>query len=615
MELTNGQSHESPNDPILDELRAVSDEKSEVYELPKSFQRHSDGYIYFHPKDEEKNPFKVCSDIRVIATTCDADHQNWGLLLRFTDGQKHEHDLVIPNSLMSGDGGELRGQLMNEGMYISPNGPARQKVLELLLSFKPQRHIKCVTRLGWHDDEAFVFPDSTVSEKGRDIEILIQNTDRSVNKFRTAGTLEQWQKEIAANCRGNSRLMFALSASFAASLLPIAEETSGGFHFHGGSSTGKTTTLFVAGSVWGGDNRKGFLETWRGTANGLEAVAESHNHSILLLDEISQVSPHEVGTIVYNLANGFGKVRMSRTISVRKRVEWNLLMLSSGEKTLSQMVSSVGGHIVGGQDTRFVNIPVDAGADLGIFEDLHGYTTPGQLAQHLSNQSKKTFGTPIRAFIQSVCDNRALVKQRLEQAKEVFNSLPEMESAGGEVFRVGNRFALALAAGCLAAEFGVLDWTAKEIRECCIRIFREWIADRGTSGAYDVAHGVREVQSFIRQNGSRFQSMVPVLHPRTGEPIEEKSVRDRAGFYRVADDGSNEFLIFSEVFSDVICKGNQPLSVARELERRGLLKKGRESRSLLQRLVLPDGLGRQRVYVISLEEAEENDTIGVLNKF
>ena len=163
-------------------------------------------------------------------------------------------------SSLSGDGAECRARLMDSGLIVSPNNRARQLLLQYILTANPKKHVLCVNQLGWHDD-AFVLPDTTISandaENKAEKDFLLQNVDRMANKFRPNGTLTEWQDNIARFCVGNSKLMFAVCTAFAAAILPIAEEMSGGFHLHGTSSTGKTTALLVAGSVWGGDKRKG----------------------------------------------------------------------------------------------------------------------------------------------------------------------------------------------------------------------------------------------------------------------------------------------------------------------------------------------------------------------
>ena len=52
------------------------------------------------------------------------------------------------------------------------------------------------------------------------------------------------------------KVVFGISAGFAAPLLQIAGQESGGLHFVGSSRSGKTTILHVAGSIWGGGGGK-----------------------------------------------------------------------------------------------------------------------------------------------------------------------------------------------------------------------------------------------------------------------------------------------------------------------------------------------------------------------
>ena len=99
-------------------------------------------------------------------------------------------------------------------------------------------------------------------------------------------------------------MLFAVSLAFAAPLLaPLAVEN-GGFHIFGPSSCGKSTALRVAASVYGGPD---YITTWRATDNGLEGTAAAHNDTLLIMDEMGQVSPNIVGDVVYMLANGEGK--------------------------------------------------------------------------------------------------------------------------------------------------------------------------------------------------------------------------------------------------------------------------------------------------------------------
>src|SRR6185312_3128478 len=105
---------------------------------------------------------------------------------------------------------------------------------------------------------------------------VLQTTQALPHAFREAGTIDDWRHEIVRYAVGNSRLGLAIAAAFAAPLIEVAGEESGGINFQGGSRLGKSTALRVAGSVWGGGGLQGYIRQWRGTANGLEGVAAQH---------------------------------------------------------------------------------------------------------------------------------------------------------------------------------------------------------------------------------------------------------------------------------------------------------------------------------------------------
>ncbi len=576
-------------------------------DLPKNYVLTGRGICYRGvDRNQEPTETFICSPLKITAKTSNADNESWGRRLEFEDARHFKHDLVIPMSLLSGDGAELRSRLMDCGLTIDPAPDARQKFLRFILTSEPKKHIRCVNQTGWHDG-AFVLPDEVITSNGNRDSLLLQNIDRAANKYKTSGTLAEWQENIARYCVGNSRLMFAVSTAFAASLLPIAEEGGGGFHLIGTSSTGKTTALFVAGSVWGGRSNKGFLDTWKATGNGLEAVAEMHNHSLLLLDEINEVDAKGVGEIVYALSNGFGKSRMNKDITARRKAEWLLLFLSSGEQTLEQKMQSIGERTRGGQQARFVNIEADAGKGLGLYEDLHGFTSANQLAEHLSTMSRKVYGSAIRYFLKKVCENRQLVEARIKESRQMFTSKLQLQDASGEVFRVAARFSLVTVAGILATEFGITNWQTADVIACGERLFSEWLDTRGTIGSYDTEQGVKQVLSFIAQHGSsRFQSF-ETKRDQYGNDLSER-IQNRAGFKRDCPGGEVEYLILRDIFEREICRGFSSGAIAKELDRRGYLRRGTENQSLQRRIKLPE-LGRERVYVLVSDGVNGGDEV------
>ncbi|MBF0263072.1 MAG: DUF927 domain-containing protein [Magnetococcales bacterium] len=208
--------------------------------------------VYFLPPadgDEQPEPVWLCDPLHVTARTRDNGQNNHGRLLEFDDPDGHHHAWAMPMSLLAGDGSELRSILLSKGLSLSTLRKGRDLLADYLQRARPDAVARCVERVGWHGG-AFVLPGRTIGENSE--RVLLQTGDAEQSGFESSGTLEEWQREVAAKCAGNSRLVFAVSTAFASPLLDLAGAESGGFHFVGQSSNGKTTSLAAAVSVWGG---------------------------------------------------------------------------------------------------------------------------------------------------------------------------------------------------------------------------------------------------------------------------------------------------------------------------------------------------------------------------
>jgi putative DNA primase/helicase len=190
----------------------------------------------------------VCSRLDVLAETRDTAGQSWGRLLAIRTREGQVNQWAMPMSMLAGSGEGYRAELLNLGLEVAPGTKARNYLQEYISTTHPTERARCVDRLGWHGS-AFVLPDRTFGGDSSE-RVLYQTGAHQDHQFNSSGSLSEWQ-DMAKLAVGNSRLAFAISSAFAAPLLHLAGAESGGFHFRGGSSTGKTTALLVAGSVWG----------------------------------------------------------------------------------------------------------------------------------------------------------------------------------------------------------------------------------------------------------------------------------------------------------------------------------------------------------------------------
>jgi len=535
------------------------------------FRLIDEGVLYIDP-DPEKEPLKICGRLQIVALTRDAKGNGWGRLLEWTDAEGRKHTWAIPMSLLAGDGNEYRAQLLDGGLIISPGRKVRDLLTTYIQTASTKAKRLSVSRVGWQGD-SFVLPAETIGPEIAE-SIIFQSPYETEYLLDEVGTLDEWRQNVGRFCSGNSRLVFAASCAFAGPLLALAGAESGGVHFVGESSTGKSTTLYVAGSVLGGGGRTGFVQSWRATMNGLEAVADTHNDLTLILDELSQLDPREAADVAYLLANGRGKSRMSRGILPRKVCGWRLLFLSAGEITLADHAQTAGRRVRGGAEVRLLNIDVDAGAGMGIFENIHCADSPDVFAQQIRLAALRFYGTPLRAWLRWLVSNRAAIERALKSFQSDFLKQHVPQNASGEVYRAAQRFAVIAAAGELATEAGITGWLPGDGTNAAVRCLQAWIARRGTAGPAETAAMISQVRRFLEAHGSsRFQV---IRHPssagRDDNPDEAQVVRDRAGFRRRnPDNDETEYLILQETFKTEVCSGHDYRQVRKVLKERGHL--------------------------------------------
>lgn len=567
--------------------------------LAQQFEMRPDG-LWWLQKAQGKYDMLVCGPIAAVARTRDQHGENWGILLTWQDQDGRRHEWPMPRALLAGGGDAVREYLLSRGLYVSPEMQARQALMKWLSIVAPSAGARCVGQVGWHDGEAgkvFVMPDAVIGEVNGE-RMILQSLGSVVHAFNTAGSIEDWRREVGALCPGNTRLILAVAAAFAAPLLHLTGDESGGVNFQGGSRIGKSTTLRVAGSVWGG-GPQGYIRNWRSTANGLESVAAAHSDAMLALDELGQLDPREAGEVAYMLANGAGKARAGRDGTARQSLYWRLLILSTGETSLAELAQEGGRRAKAGQEVRVVDVPADAGGGMGLFEDLHGAENADSFARRIKDASSRYYGTPIRAFLAGVIARLSQDKDSLHdwlskrRAEFVARHVPA--GATGQVLSVAGRFSLIASGGELASELGVTGWDAGVVDWAVGLCFKEWLERRGSVGNREDETGISQVRSFIEAHGaSRFERWDSNRSDLAGEIANPEKVINRAGFKRLNEAGVWEYFIPAEIFKGEICKGLDSRQVARVLVERGFMVPGTAGK-VARSLSVP-GYGRLRLY-------------------
>jgi len=442
-----------------------------------------------------------------------------------------------------------------------------------------------------------VLPDRALG--GSDL-IVYQTSSEIRAAVRRKGSLEEWRERVAKPSVGNTRIVLAIAAAFAAPLLGPLQLEGAGVHFRGSSSIGKTTALIVAGSVWGGPRDQGGLngykQSWQATANAIEGLAQAHCDLPLCLDELSLVRGEDAARVGYQLASGIGRGRASTSGLPAARLEWRVFLISTGEISLADKIADARTpqRHMAGQAVRLIDLAADAGTGFGLFDhapELAGKHNGGTakdrgdaLARSLLDAAQSCFGTAGPAFVEAFIADR---EESLIQARDLINLFAERHAAGldGQVQRVARTFGLLAAAGELAIAYDVLPWTAGEAVRSASRCFADWLSDRGGTDAAELDGAISHLRATIERDGaSRFQ-----------RPGSSEVVHQRLGYIRESE-GGIEYLIPRESWKSLMV-GRDPRRIARELADRGILKRDSEGRPDPKERV-PGHKNAQRVFVV-----------------
>ena len=298
------------------------------------------------------------------------------------------------------------------------------------------------------------------------------------------------------------------------------------------------------------------------------------------------------------LANGGGKTRSDRTGSrTRARASWRLLFLSAGEIGLAQHMAEAGKMVRAGQELRLAEIPADAGAGLGVFEQLHELENGSSFAKALDAATRKHYGNALPAFLQRLTVEMEAIPGAMRKAQRVFESKFLTDQSGGQAHRVAHRFALVGAAGELATSWEITGWEPGEAMTAAGRCFKDWLAGRGGEGNQEE----RAMLSQVRETLNRYGESAFTDWDRPAMSDNHAPVRsDRLGYRRTVD-GEVEYYVFPDLFRARLCKGYDAAAVGKLLVARGYCERGTEKDrgEWVTKVSLPaEGKQRRMVHIL-----------------
>lgn len=480
-------------------------------------KRYAAGLYYHDSLDSTANKrtpdLWLCAPLEVVALASSAGH-SYSKLLHFVDLDDKQREFLLPMQLLKGQAEELKGAFLDMGLSLELK---RFHLLrDYLNTTTPKRRVKLAQKTGWADEHSFLLPDVVI---GTGNYVLAHNPYGNAD-YAMAGSMQDWQQHVANYAKDNVWLVVAIGSALAGPVLSKLELSSGGFHVYGDSSIGKSTISRVACSVWGAPDT--FIKTWRATANGQEGVAASRNDTLLVLDEIGESDPAEVGKIIYQLGNGQGKIRADKLGGIRPVQTWRLMLLSNGEHPIEAILQQARQQLKAGQQVRLTSI--SALRQYGCFDSLHGFHNGAALADHLNQACNHYYGHLGTAFL------RKLVQQNSgELKKEYADLLQKFSTQHGQGSRIAKRFAVIAYAAELAIRWQLLPWPKRHSLQLCQQLHEDWQSTQPAGSHEDLTIITEFVDYITRYSDTRFSALNDEEHranPRSGyfEFINSKCV-------------------------------------------------------------------------------------------
>lgn len=274
-------------------------------------------------------------------------------------------------------------KLVGKSLDGVPANSSNAKVLDEYLAAmeaanKEQLTLSAISKaLGWLGEEGedgYLLGDKHVVSGGGEGYVAFGGEDggqQIADAYHLRGTYDGWRAAIRP-VPLYPRVSLALYAAFTAPILEIVGAPNCVLDMSYETSAGKTTTLRVAGSIFGNPNENdgdSVIKSWSSSRTYIERAAEMQPGLPLLLDETKRAKPDELSQIVYDYANGQGKGR-GTIKGIARSGSWRGLMLSTGEQPVTTIGSSehggtharaleVWGYPLGGKDSSTMRVVTD----------------------------------------------------------------------------------------------------------------------------------------------------------------------------------------------------------------------------------------------------------------
>jgi len=341
-------------DPILDFLPP---------KLPMPFFRAAKGGIYRKARDPADDDLLIYhNDLFLIKRLHDKEKGDMALakLILPKDGVR---EFLIPLACMTSKE-ELRKILSAQGVVMMPKQLDNMMVylIECTKNQQAQDEAEIMrTQFGWVDEDTkFILGDKEINCSNIRYSPPSPKTESICKWLVSKGNIEEWKHVIQVyNKPDFEPHAFGFFTAFGAPLIKHL-----GFNgalinlINSSSGTGKSTVLKMCNSVYGHPDKLLAQETDT-FAHKMHRLGVMNNLPYTV-DEITNMHPDSVSTLLYNVSQGSGPGRMQSQSNMERKndTNWSLIALASSNASMAEKLSLIK-QFADGEIMRLLEYRVD----------------------------------------------------------------------------------------------------------------------------------------------------------------------------------------------------------------------------------------------------------------
>lgn len=387
----------------------------------------ANGYLYKRMKDKSQ---QICRAIWIEETKYNTDTKEIDVVVGFVYRDRVEKKQVSRDILM-----DNKIQTLTKYGADIPKLSVPYIVNFLTLTEEESKESQEHIRLGWNEERDGYYHNEYLS-----LNMEYQSKYKGDFKLVSDGTKQTFLSAVKQHISGRTPLEFMLACGFSAVvngyISKHVKQDTLIVHLAGESSTGKTTAAVTAIAPFGKPDTDGLMKTWNSTMNAL-LKEFANNHGVpLVLDESSSKEGESFTTVLYQLAEGKERSRLTKEAEKRQVATWNTTVIATGEHKLTEKSAKNNGLVV-----RVLE-----------FESIK-WTESAEHSKQIKEAFSTHYGTLFEEYVQHILQHYT--------PEELYHKLEQAAKTMHDNFKVQDKFSERI-----SMKYGVILLAAQLFNDC-----------------------------------------------------------------------------------------------------------------------------------------------------